>query len=122
MRCAVGITFEGNGGDGDAWKCGEPFFQVLVLRLAFSESEPPTIIMNHDADVIRIVERCCAPLERGIIELPFRRSDLPNQLRKVVPVFFVADPAAFSGKIILVPPFELSLWGQRHLARFLTAD
>ena len=49
--------------------------------------------------------------ERGIIELPLRRSDLPNELRKVVSVFFIAGPAAFGGKIILVPPFELSFGG-----------
>src|SRR2546427_5321827 len=78
--------------------------------------------MDHYADVIRIVEGCCTALERGIIEAPLRRSDLPNEFRKVVPVFVVARPAAFGGKIILVPPFELSLWRQRHLPGFLAAD
>jgi len=59
--------------------------------------------MDHDADVIRVVEgRCCA-IERGIIEILFRGSDLPDELREIVPVLIVADPAAFGGKIILVP-------------------
>src|SRR5258708_838845 len=78
--------------------------------------------MDHDADVIRVVEGRGAALERGIVEVPVWRSELPNELRKVVPVLLVAGPAAFRGKIILVPPFELSLWRQRHLAGFLAAD
>src|ERR1700693_4548047 len=78
--------------------------------------------MDHDADMIRIVEGRCAALERSIVEVPLWRSNLPNEFRKVVPVFIVADPASFRGKIILVPPFELSLWRQRHLADFLAAD
>jgi hypothetical protein len=91
-----------------------PFWRTY--RLAFSQSEPPAIIMDHDADMIRIVEGRCAGIERGIVEVPFWRSELPNELRKVVPVFIVAGPAAFRGKIILVPPLELSLWRQRRLA------
>src|SRR5262245_33096254 len=78
--------------------------------------------MDYYADVIRIVEGCRSAFERGVIEPPLRRSDLPNELRKVVPVFVVTCPAAFSGKIILVPPLKLSLWRQGHLAGFLTAD
>jgi hypothetical protein len=41
--------------------------------------------MDHDADVIRIVEGRCAAIERRIIELPLRRSELPDELRKIVP-------------------------------------
>src|SRR5882724_5256012 len=78
--------------------------------------------MYHDADVIRIVEGCCAALERGVIESPLRRSELPDELGKIVPVFLVAGAAAVRGKIVLVPPFELSLWRQRHPADFLAAD
>src|SRR5207253_1134752 len=107
---------------GDVRTFGEPLFQLVVLWVALSQSEPPAIIMDHDADMIRIVEGRCAALEGGIVEVPFWRSDLPNELRKVVPVFIVAGAAAFGGKIILVPPCELSLWRQRHLASFLAAD
>src|SRR6266478_2244618 len=78
--------------------------------------------MDHEADMIRIVEVRGTALERSIVEDPLWRSNLPNEFRKVVPVFIVADPASFRGKIILVPPFELSLWRQRHLADFLSAD
>src|SRR5262245_33712778 len=70
--------------------------------------------MDYYADVIWIVEGCCSAFERGIIEPPLRGSDLPNELGKIVPVFPIAGPAAFGGKIILVPPLELILWRQRH--------
>src|SRR5918998_3104821 len=78
--------------------------------------------MDHDADVIRVVEGRRAAIERGIIEVPLRRSGLPNELCKIVPVFLVAGPAAFGGEIILVPPLELSLWRQGHLVGFRAAD
>src|SRR5580765_5254463 len=112
MRRTIGITFKSNGGHSDDGSFGKPLFQIVIFRLAFSESEPPPIVMDHDADVIRIVEGCCAALERGIIELSLRRSDLPDELGKVVPVFVVTGTAALRGKIILVPPLELSLWLQ----------
>src|SRR5262249_16875363 len=58
----------------------------------------------------------------GVIEVPLRRSELPDELREVVPVFVVPGPAAFGGKVKLVPPFELGLRRQRHPAGFLAAD
>src|SRR5262249_28194507 len=82
----------------------------------------PTIVMDDDTDVIRIAEGCGTAIERGVIEPPLRRSDLPNELRKVVPIFFVTCPAALGAEVILVPPLKLSLWRQGHLAGFLTAD
>src|SRR5262245_233348 len=106
--CTVGITFEGNSGNGDDRTLGQPLVQIGIFGLAFSQREPPPIIMDHDCNVIRIVEGRCATIERRIIEVPLRRSKLPNELRKIVPVFVVACPAAFGGKIKLVPPFELS--------------
>jgi hypothetical protein len=41
-------------------------------------------------NVIGIVKRCCAALERRIIEVPLLRSELPNKLRKIVLVFVIA--------------------------------
>ena len=43
-------------------------------------------------------------------------------LAKSCRYLLVAGPAAFGGKVILVPPLELSLWRQRHLAGLLAAD
>jgi hypothetical protein len=43
-RRTVGITLKGNRRYGDHLKCGKPLFQLVILRLAFSQSKPPTII------------------------------------------------------------------------------
>ena len=102
--------------------CGKPLLQIVILRLAFGQAEPPAVIVDHDADVIRVVEGRGAAIERGVIEVPLRRRDLPDELRKVVPVLVVAGAAAFGGEIVLIPPLELRLRRQRHLAGFLAAD
>src|SRR3979490_2157270 len=120
--CTIGIAFKGNGGPGNDRAFGKPLFQIVIFRLAFSQAEPPAIIMDYDADVIRVVKGRSRAIERGIIEVPLRRSDLPDELGKIVPVFLVAGPAAFRGEIILVPPLQLSLWRQRHLVGFTAAD
>ncbi len=94
MRCAVYITFKGDCGHVDDRSVGEPLFQIVIFRLTFSQAEPPAVIMNHDVDMIRVVEGRRAAIECGIIEIPLRRSDLPNELSKIVPVFIVARPPA----------------------------
>ena len=93
VGCAIGITFKGDGGHGDDREFGKPLFQLVVFRLAFGQTEPPAVVMDHDGDVIRVVEGRRAAIERGIVELPLRRSDLPNELRELAPVFFVAERA-----------------------------
>src|SRR3546814_1340533 len=72
--------------------------------------------------MIRIVERCRTASEGGIVEVPFRRSQLPDKLRKLLPVPCVAGLAPFGGEIVLVPPFEFGLRRQRHPARLTAAD
>ena len=122
VRRTVGITLKGDGGHRNDRRLGKPLFQIVIFRLAFGEAETPAVIVDHDGDVIRVVEGRRRAIERGIIEVPLRRSKLPDELRKVVPVFVVAVPAAFGGKIILIPPLELGLWRQWRLPGFLAAD
>src|SRR6202022_1008848 len=109
MWCTIGITFEGNGGHGDHRTFGKPLFQTVIFRLAFGQALPPAVIMDHDADMIRVVEGRSRAIERGIIEVPLRRGEMPNELCKVVPVFLVACAAAFRGEIKLVPPLDSRL-------------
>jgi hypothetical protein len=47
----------------------------------------PAVIVDHDGDVIRIIERRCAAIEHGIVEVPFRRSELPDKLGRIVRYF-----------------------------------
>src|SRR5690242_13922636 len=89
MRRAVRVTFHSDSGDADCRTCGEPLLYVLVPGLACGESQPPTIGVDHDADVIRVVERRCAPLERRVAEVPFGRGELPDELVEVAPVLLV---------------------------------
>src|SRR6267142_6076179 len=69
--------------------------------------------MDDDADVIRVVEGPCGAIEHRIIEVPFRRAVLPDELVEVVPVFGVPERAALRRKVILVPPPQFSRWRQR---------
>src|SRR6185437_11229108 len=64
-------------------------------------ASPSRIIVDHDADVIRVFEGRCTPIECRVIEIPLRRSKPPDELVKIVPVFVVACAAAFGGKIKL---------------------
>ena len=72
--------------------CRKPLFQIVVFGLALRQTEPPAIVMDDDSDVIGVFEGRRRAIER----------DLPNQLRKVVPVFVVACAAAFRGEVVLV--------------------
>src|SRR5215471_16711504 len=72
--------------------------------------------------MIRVVKGRRTAIKGGVIEPPLGRSELPNQLRKLAPVFFIAGAAAFSGEIELVPPLELGRWRQRQSSGFLVTD
>src|SRR5450755_1897600 len=83
--------------------------------------------MDDDLDVIGILERCCCATERGVVEIPLRGYDLPDELVEIVAVFAVAEPAAVRREIILVPPSQFGLRRQRLLLRLnignqITAD
>src|SRR5690242_15875383 len=72
--------------------------------------------------MIRIVEGGRTAIESSIVELPLRRSELPNESVEVVSVFFVTLASTLCSKIELIPPFELCFWRQWHLAGLLAAD
>jgi hypothetical protein len=69
VRCTIGITFEGNGGHGDDRTFGKLLFQIVIFRFAFSQAEPPAVVMDHDVDMIRVVEGRCAAIDS---RLPIR--------------------------------------------------
>jgi hypothetical protein len=64
--------------------------------------------MDHDGNVVGIVEGRRGAIERGVIEVPLRRSEAPDELREILSVFVVADQAAFRGEIELVYPDSLN--------------
>ena len=121
VRRAVGVALQGDSGHGDGRKFGEPPLQVIVLRFA-RHAEPPAVIVDHDRDVIRIVERGRGARERGVVERPLRRGELPDELAEIAPVLTVAGPSALGGEVELVPPGVLGPRRQRRPAGGLAAD
>src|ERR1051326_5526857 len=101
MRRSVGITFKGDRWYDNNWTFDESFFEIVIFRLAFSHTDPPAVVVNHDGDVVRVVERRCSAIEGGVIEVPLGRSELPNELREIMPIFLVAGAAVLRGEIIL---------------------
>jgi len=105
---AVEIAGNGDRGHSDDGRFKQFLFQIVVPWLAFSQAQPPAVIMNDDADVIRVVEGSCCAIERSIVEVPRGRGVLPDQLIKFVPVFCLAEFATLRSKIVLIPPTTFS--------------
>src|SRR5580704_14112646 len=94
MWGTIGIAFERDRGHRDVGAFGQPLFDIVTSRLAFDHSEPPAIVVDHDADVVRIVERGRAALECGVVEVPSWRREAPDEPRKLAPVPVVSRPTA----------------------------
>src|SRR5688500_734568 len=78
--------------------------------------------MDDEIYVIGVVECRRAAIEDGLVEVPLRRSEPPDEIGEFAPVFVVAGAAAFRGEIVLVPPLELGLRRQRHPVPFAAAN
>jgi len=77
--------------------------------------------------MVRVVEGICCAVVRGIVEIPRRRSLVPDELIELVEIFRAAGLADFSGEIVLVPECECSLGRPRCLvarraANLIVAD
>ena len=71
MMRAVGVAFHSDRGYCDDGPLGEFLFQIVVFPLAVGEVEPPAVIVDHDRDVVRVVEgRRAAVIERGVVGSP----------------------------------------------------
>ena len=69
VRRAVCVTFHGDRGHSDDRTCSKPFFQIVILRLAFSQCLPPAIIVDDDGDVVGVLEGLRAAIEGGVIKV-----------------------------------------------------
>src|SRR4051812_20330915 len=71
MRRPILVAFEGDGRYTDL-RCGRQFcFQLVQAWIALGKAKAPSIVMDHDIDVIWIIERRRARGERRVIKLPF---------------------------------------------------
>lgn len=114
VRRAIGLTFQSERRHADHRRRCQTFLQITILSLAFHQPQPLAVVIDDDSDVIRVVERRGAAVELCIIEVSFRRGDLPDQPGKIASVFIVALLPAFGGDIILAPPLKLDLRRQWH--------
>ena len=78
---------------------GAAIFTLVHIALTSVGIVTGSMVVLPFPELFESAEGGCASIERGIIEVPLQRSDLPNQLRTIVSVFVVAGPAAFRGKI-----------------------
>ena len=67
MWSAIGIALERDGRHRDDRRLRELSLQIVVLRLAFRQPEPPSVVMDHDVDMVRIVEGRRATLEALLV-------------------------------------------------------
>jgi len=56
VRGAIRVALERDGGEGDDRTRRKPLFEAVILRLPFSQSESPAVVMNDYGDMIWIVE------------------------------------------------------------------
>src|SRR5262245_49222052 len=77
MRRAIGIAFQRDRRHGDDRRLGKLLFKSVIVLLALGEAEAPAIIVYHDRDMVRVVESGSAPRKGRVIEIPFRRGELP---------------------------------------------
>src|SRR6185312_12431443 len=108
---AVEVATDGDGRHGYRRACGQLAVKVVVLRFTLCEAEPPPVVVDHDVDMVGIVERCGRAVVGGVVELPRRRGLLPDELVEVVRVLAVAANPAIGREVVLVPPAVLGLWG-----------
>jgi hypothetical protein len=53
----IGVAFERDRRHPDGRSSGNTPLEVVIFRLALSEPEAPTVVVDDDVDVIGIVER-----------------------------------------------------------------
>src|SRR5689334_13228019 len=99
VRRTICIAFERDRRRRDHGSLRQLVVHVVVPTLAVRQTEPPAIIVDDDRDVIRIIEGRRGAIERRIVECPLRRSELPDELVEIAPVFLISDTSAFGRKI-----------------------
>ena len=69
MRRPIGITFKGDCRHCDDRALGEPLFQIVVTRLAFSQAKPPAVIVDRDCEMIRVA----TPIQEQVFDEEAKR-------------------------------------------------
>jgi hypothetical protein len=73
-------------------------------------------------DMIRVFEGYCAAIERVIIEVPYRRGKLPDELVEILRVFFVAGASCPMAQLLIRGGQRLLTPSARFRSATLAAD
>jgi hypothetical protein len=122
MRRTVRVPFHGDRRHGNHRTRGQSLLQFIVLRLTLCQADSPAVVMNHNVQVIGILKRRGGAIEGGIVEVPPRRCELPNELRKVASILVVTRTPAVRREIELIPSGQFGLRWQRTLVGGLAAN
>jgi hypothetical protein len=109
---SLAIVIVGNADHGPGLQLA---LEPVVAALALREPQPPAVVVDDDRDVVRVLPGRGALGVGGLVEVPLRRGELPDELVELVGVLRVALLAAVGGEVVLVPPAELGWWYQRLL-------
>src|SRR5205085_3937968 len=101
MRRAICVAFHRDRRHTYGRRRSDDLVEMRVPRFALSKGYPPTVVVNDDCDVIRILEGPRGPIEGLIVEFPLRRRGLPDQLRELAAIFLVAFPPPLRCKVEL---------------------
>jgi hypothetical protein len=72
MRRTIGIAFQRDRRHANNREFGQSRFELVVLSLAISRADTPTVVVDGDVDVIGILKGGGAAVEGRVVEIPFR--------------------------------------------------
>src|SRR3954470_10010696 len=100
----VEVAGDRDGGHRNDRRGGDFLFQNVVFGFTVSQAQPPTVIVDDNAGVIGVGERRRTAVVGGIVEVPVRGGELPDELVEVESVLPVATLSAFGREVELIPP------------------
>src|SRR4029450_13586237 len=71
---AIGVALHRDRGHSDDRACRKALFQIVIFPLAVDQPESPAVVVDHDSDMIRVVESRRAAIVRGVVEHATPRS------------------------------------------------
>ena len=93
---AVGIAVERDGRHRDGGLTRQLVLNFPVAWVAVDQAVPMTIGVDHDVDVIGIVVRLDATVERGLVEFPVRRPLAPQDFGDIRAIGSKTGPTTIS--------------------------
>ncbi len=100
---AICQAVQGDSRDCDGRLRSELLLDLVVGRVAGCESEAMTVGVQHDVDIVGIVEGHRGTFQRGVIEVPVRRVARPDHFGDFAPVGGETGSATLGQEVVEVP-------------------